>query len=82
MIEQWLDNSTIASCANATISAANGEWHESRVLPFISMTLKGWVTLPNQLDYEVYSARRCGIKERMTCTDSLGILGSTLDTHA
>ena len=42
-IEQWLDNETIATCSNATLSKANGEWHETRVLPFSTMTIKGWV---------------------------------------
>ena len=42
-IEQWLDNETIATCKNATLSSSNGEWHETRVLPFVNVTLKGWV---------------------------------------
>eukprot|EP00729_Bicosta_minor_P014162 gene14162-23573_t len=40
-IEQWLDNATIAECGNASISAGNAEWHTTRVLPFVNMTLKG-----------------------------------------
>ena len=43
MIEQWLSNETIATCTNASISAANQEWHDQRVLPYVDMTIKGWV---------------------------------------
>eukprot|EP00658_Telonema_sp_P-2_P024268 TRINITY_DN19753_c0_g1_i3.p1 TRINITY_DN19753_c0_g1~~TRINITY_DN19753_c0_g1_i3.p1 ORF type:complete len:493 (-),score=82.52 TRINITY_DN19753_c0_g1_i3:240-1718(-) len=53
-IEQWLDNSTIVSCSNVSISPANGEWHESRVLPFISMTLKGFVWYQGENDMHGY----------------------------
>lgn len=42
-IEQWLDNATIAECGNASISAGNAEWHTTRVLPFVNMTLKGTI---------------------------------------
>ena len=42
-IEQWLDNATIAECANASISAGNAEFHGSRVLPYVQMAIKGWV---------------------------------------
>ena len=42
-IEQWLTNETISTCANASISAANQEWHDSRVMPYVDMTVKGWV---------------------------------------
>jgi len=42
-IEQWLDNGTLATCANTSISAANAEWHDSRVMPYVDMTIKGWV---------------------------------------
>lgn len=49
-IEQWLDNRTIATCANTSISAANGEWHETRVMPYIDMTVKGWVWYQGEND--------------------------------
>lgn len=49
-IEQWLDNGTIATCANTSISAANGEWHETRVMPYIDMTVKGWVWYQGEND--------------------------------
>lgn len=49
-IEQWLDNSTISKCANATLSPSNGEWHETRVLPFTNMALKGFVWYQGEND--------------------------------
>ena len=45
-IEQWLTNETIATCQYAGRSAANQEWHDSRVLPYTGMTVKGWVWYP------------------------------------
>lgn len=42
-IEQWLSNESVATCADASTSAANSEWHVSRVEPYLSMTVKGWV---------------------------------------
>ena len=50
MIEQWLSNDTIATCANASISAANQEWHDQRVLPYVDMTIKGWVWYQGEND--------------------------------
>ena len=44
-IQQWLSNATLNSgaCANSSDGGGDGEWHESRVLPYSLMTLKGWV---------------------------------------
>ena len=42
-IGQWLGNSTIATCGNATLSPENGEWHSTRILPYVDMTIKGWI---------------------------------------
>jgi sialate O-acetylesterase len=42
-IEQWLTNETIATCADVRPNKANQEWHDSRVLPYTEMSLKGWV---------------------------------------
>ena len=41
-IEQWLSNDTIATCAEASVSKANQEWHDTRVLPYVDMSIKGW----------------------------------------
>ena len=49
-IEQWLDNATISKCRNATIDASNGEWHESRVAPYLGMSLKGWIWYQGEND--------------------------------
>lgn len=43
MIEQWLDNETIATCHNASLGADNQKWHDERVLPYVDMTIKGWI---------------------------------------
>ena len=42
-IEQWLSNKTIATCQSARITSKNQEYHDSRVLPYINMSLKGFV---------------------------------------
>jgi hypothetical protein len=41
---QWLTESTVQSCHNASNYTAvdGGEWWEQRVLPYSQMTLKGW----------------------------------------
>jgi hypothetical protein len=40
-IEQWLSNDTLATCEFAGESSSDQEWHDTRVLPYIDMTLKG-----------------------------------------
>ena len=42
-IEQWLTNDTIASCQFTSKSASNQEFHDTRVLPYVPMTLKGFL---------------------------------------
>jgi sialate O-acetylesterase len=42
-IEQWLTNETIATCEYASLSPSNQEFHDTRVLPYIDMTLKGFL---------------------------------------
>lgn len=53
-IEQWLDNATIAECANASIGVSNAEFHATRVLPYTDMTLKGWVWYQGENDMHNY----------------------------
>ena len=53
-IEQWLDNATIAECANVSVGASNAMWHEQRVLPYVDMTLKGWVWYQGENDMHNY----------------------------
>jgi sialate O-acetylesterase len=36
-IEQWLTNKTIATCANASIDKSNQQWHDQRVMPYVSI---------------------------------------------
>eukprot|EP00038_Savillea_parva_P007103 m.167831 g.167831 ORF g.167831 m.167831 type:complete len:674 (-) comp12884_c0_seq1:903-2924(-) len=43
MIEQWLPNSTLAQCKSASMTSANAEWWTTRILPFVDMTIKGWL---------------------------------------
>jgi len=50
MIEQWLDNASIAECANVSIGASNAMFHAARVLPYTDMTLKGWVWYQGEND--------------------------------
>jgi len=41
-IEQWLSRDAIATCGGAAVSPVNSEWHESRVLPYVGMSVKGF----------------------------------------
>ena len=50
-IQQWLSNATLNSnvCANHSSGQGNdGGWHDSRVLPYTGMTLKGWAWLQGE----------------------------------
>ena len=49
-IEQWLDNTTISTCRNATLSPTNQEWHDTRIVPYVDMTIKGWVWYQGEND--------------------------------
>eukprot|EP00039_Didymoeca_costata_P020170 m.340304 g.340304 ORF g.340304 m.340304 type:complete len:677 (+) comp19230_c0_seq1:26-2056(+) len=49
-IEQWLSNKSIATCEMIGQSSANQEWHDQRVLPYIGMTVKGWVWYQGEND--------------------------------
>ena len=53
-IEQWLDNATIAKCEGATLSPQNQEWHNQRVMPYVDMTVKGWVWYQGENDMHGY----------------------------
>jgi hypothetical protein len=49
-IEQWLTNTTISTCAHAAISSTNQEYHDSRVMPYVSMALKGFTWYQGEND--------------------------------
>jgi hypothetical protein len=49
MIEQWLSNETLKSCKNASIGPSNAEWHATRVLPYVNMSIKGFVWCESRL---------------------------------
>lgn len=42
-IEQWLSEDAIAGCSQVTPSPADSEWHVQRVLPYVGMTVKGFL---------------------------------------
>ena len=42
-IEQWLTNESIAACEYVTPAASHQEFHDTRVLPYTGMSLKGFV---------------------------------------
>ncbi|CAE7681972.1 SIAE, partial [Symbiodinium sp. CCMP2456] len=50
MIEAWLDNKTISTCKNATLTAGNQKYHDERVMPYVGMTLKGWIWYQGEND--------------------------------
>jgi len=54
-IEQWLDNTTISTCRNATLDQSNGQWHEARVVPYLEMVMKGWIWYQGENGKERYS---------------------------
>ena len=35
--------SATGRCANSTVDSSGQEWHDARVLPYVGVTLKGWV---------------------------------------
>ena len=45
-----LTNDTIATCANASLGAANQGFHDTRVMPYIGMTIAGWVWYQGEND--------------------------------
>ena len=42
-IEQWLTNATIDTCQFARKSSSSQEFHDTRVVPYLDMTLKGFL---------------------------------------
>jgi sialate O-acetylesterase len=47
-IESWVDNETLATCANSSglpipASEKRGLFHQERVLPYLDSSIKGWV---------------------------------------
>jgi hypothetical protein len=42
-IEQWLTNESVAKCTQANIGPSNAEYAETRVLPYVATTIKGFV---------------------------------------
>ena len=58
-IAQWLSNSSVAKCKLVKPNSADQEWHDSRVLPYVGMTLKGWAWYQGENDmHGVVSTRR------------------------
>ena len=43
MIEEWLPNATNAQCSGANIVAHNQMLWDENVLPFLDMTIWGWL---------------------------------------
>ena len=58
-IEQWLSNETAATCTDAGApSSSNQKWHDSRVLPYVDTTIKGWVWYQGENDMHNYFGAR------------------------
>ena len=49
-IEQWLTNASIAGCSLAKASRSSQEYHDTRVLPYVWTTLKGFVWYQGEND--------------------------------
>jgi hypothetical protein len=43
MIEEWMTNSTTSQCTNHTSAANNQMLWDSNVVPYLDMTVKGWL---------------------------------------
>ena len=43
MIEEWVPNATTAECADADAAPHNQQLWDQNVVPFLPMTLKGWL---------------------------------------
>ena len=49
-IEQWLTNTSISTCGFVQTSSSSQEWHDTRVVPYLGMTRKGWVWYQGEND--------------------------------
>lgn len=43
MIEEWLPNATLDLCKNLSRSTSNEILYDSKVLPYLHMSIKGWL---------------------------------------
>lgn len=43
MIEEWVPNTTIDNCKNVSIAGHNQMLYDEKVLPYLEMTVKGWL---------------------------------------
>ena len=43
MIEEWLPNATLTECKNLSIASHNEMLYDQKVLPYLKMTIKGWL---------------------------------------
>ena len=53
----------MAECTNVSVGSSNAEFHATRVLPYVNMTLKGWVWYQGENDMHGYfgnSLRKAG----------------------
>eukprot|EP00038_Savillea_parva_P008482 m.177256 g.177256 ORF g.177256 m.177256 type:complete len:720 (-) comp14315_c0_seq1:22-2181(-) len=49
-IEEWLTNETIETCSYAQTSPLSQEFHDTRVMPYLDMTVKGWTWYQGEND--------------------------------
>lgn len=54
MIEQWLDNATIATCGNVSKGPTNQMFHDQYVMPYVDMALKGFVWYQGENDMHTF----------------------------
>jgi hypothetical protein len=43
MLEEWVPNATTARCKGASVGANNQKLWDENVLPYLPMTMKGWI---------------------------------------
>ena len=52
MIEEWVPNSTTAGCKNVSIASHNELLYDSKVVPYLEMTMKGFLWYQGALTSE------------------------------
>ena len=50
MVEQWIPNSTVASCKNLSLASHNQGLWDDNVRPYLKMTVKGWLWYQGEND--------------------------------
>ena len=78
-IEQWLTNETIAKCQYASPSASNQEFHDTRVVPYLGMSLKGFLWCEYSVPSSACMPRAMGVGNKDEATPPLSGYSGTVE---